>query len=400
MPSKTRVLIFTGKGGVGKTSTAAATALDCARRGYKTIAISTDPQHSLSDSLEAKSKSVELMKIAPNLDLKEINVIHELEKYWQSVQSYLVSLLSSQGFSDMVAEELAILPGFEELSSLLYVEEYDQNQEYNVIVLDCAPTAETLRLLSLPEVAKWYMNKLFRVERKLMKVVRPVAKGFLPIPLPSDKTLDEIQELYERIARVKEILEDSTRTSIRLVMNPEKMVVKEAQRAYTYLNLFGYAVDAVIVNKVIPEGVHDPYFTEWKKIQRRHLQEIHDSFSPLSIFKVQLFENEVVGLKMLEEMGAQIYGGRDPTEVFYQEKPFAMSKRNGVYVISMKLPFIGKEDIDLLNKGGELIVKVGNHKRVIMLPTVLSGLEPKSAEFVDDRLEIRFEKEVNQTGEA
>lgn len=400
MVSKTRVLIFTGKGGVGKTSTAAATALDCARRGYKTIAISTDPAHSLSDSVEAKSKSAELMKIAPNLEIKEINIIFELEKYWQSVQSYLVSLLSSQGFSDMVAEELAVLPGFEELSSLLYVEEYDRNHEYDVIVLDCAPTAETLRLLSLPEVAKWYMNKLFRVERKIMKVVRPIAKGLLPIPLPSDETLSQIQELYERIARVKEILEDSSRTSIRLVMNPEKMVVKEAQRAYTYLNLFSYAVDAIIVNKVIPEDVQDPYFKEWKKIQKRHLEEIHDSFSPLSIFNVQLFENEVVGLKMLEQMGAQIYGGRDPTEVFYEEKPFVMSKKNGVYIVSMKLPFIGKEDVDLLNKAGELIVKVGNYKRVVMLPTLLSGLEPKSAEFVDDRLEIRFEREVTKTGEA
>jgi arsenite/tail-anchored protein-transporting ATPase len=396
--SKTRVLIFTGKGGVGKTSTAAATALDCARRGYKTIAISTDPAHSLSDSVEAKSKSPELMKIAPNLDIKEINIIVELEKYWQSVQSYLVSLLSSQGFSDMVAEELAVLPGFEELSSLLYVEEYDQNHEYDVIVLDCAPTAETLRLLSLPEVAKWYMNKLFRVERKIMKVVRPVAKGLLPIPLPNDETLDQIQELYERIARVKEILEDSSRTSIRLVMNPEKMVVKEAQRAYTYLNLFSYAVDAIIVNKVIPEDVKDPYFREWKKIQKRHLEEIHDSFSPLSIFNVQLFENEVVGLKMLEQMGTQIYGGRDPTEIFYEEKPFVMSKKGGVYTVSMKLPFVGKEDVDLLNKAGELIVKVGNYKRVVMLPTTLSGLEPKSAEFVEDRLEIRFEKEVIKTG--
>ncbi len=400
MPAKPRVLIFTGKGGVGKTSAAAATAIECARRGMKTIAISTDPAHSLSDSVESKEKSADLVKITPNLDIKEVNVVHELERYWQSVQTYIISLLSSQGFTDIVAEELAVLPGFEELASLLYVEEYDRNQEYDVIVLDCAPTAETLRLLSLPEVAKWYMNKLFRVERKLMKVIRPLAKGLSPIPLPSDATLDKIQELYERIAKVKEILEDSKKTSIRLVMNPEKMVVKEAQRAYTYLNLFGYAVDAVIVNKVIPEDVQDPYFKEWKKIQSRNLEEIEASFSPLPIFKVQLLPKEVVGLRMLQEMSTHIYNGRDPTEVFYEEKPFVITKENGRHTISVKLPFVEKQDIDLLNKGGELIIKIGNYKRVIMLPTLLSGLEPASAEFVDDRLVIHFEKEVTATGKA
>lgn len=400
MASKTRVLIFTGKGGVGKTSAAAATALECARLGYKTIAISTDPAHSLSDSVDAKTKATELVKIATNLDIKEINVVHEIEKYWQAVQSYLVSLLSSQGLTDIVAEELAILPGFEELSSLLYVEEFDRGHEYDVIILDCAPTAETLRLLSLPEVARWYMNRLFRFERKLMKVVRPVAKSVFPIPLPSDATLDRVQELYERMAKVKEILEDSSKTSIRLVINPEKMVVKEAQRAYTYLNLFSYAVDAVIVNKVIPEDVQDPYFNSWKKIQLRHMEEIRDSFSPLPIFKVDLFDTEVVGLKMLQQMSKQIYGGRDPVEIFYMEKPFTISKEDSGYVVSLRLPFIDKKDVELMNKGGELIIKLGNYKRVIMLPTVLIGLQPKSAEFVENRLLVRFQKEVSPASEA
>jgi len=379
----TRIILFTGKGGVGKTTIAAATALKCSKLGYKTIVISADPAHSLSDSFQQNIKPYPT-KIRENLYAMEINVEYEIEKNWDSIIKYLKTLFRSKGLDDVIAEELAILPGFDELASLFHV--LSHSNRFDVIILDCAPTGETLRLLSLPEVMSWYMNKFFGIERKLLKVVKPIAKPIIDAPLPSDDVLDAVEDLYVRITKLKDVLM-SRDTTVRLVMNPEKMVIKESERAFTYLNLFGYIVDCIIVNKVFPEDIGG-YLSKWIEIQRKYITEIQERF-PVPIFKVKFRETEIIG-NMLDDLSEELYNGRNPTEVFCERKPMEIKKEGEETVISIKLPFVSKEDLKVLKKGDELIVITNGWKRIILLPRSLATKEPIGAKFINDELKIRM----------
>uniref|UniRef100_A0A7C3YNY0 Putative arsenical pump-driving ATPase n=1 Tax=Geoglobus ahangari TaxID=113653 RepID=A0A7C3YNY0_9EURY len=378
-----RILLFTGKGGVGKTTIAAATGIKTAQLGYKTLVMSTDPAHSLSDSFQRKLNPypTEIMK---NLHAMEVNVEFELERHWSSIKKYLEIFFKSQGIEDVIAEELAIFPGFDEFASLLNLLKFYRSGEYDVIILDCAPTGETLRLLSVPEVAKWYMRRFFGIERKILKIVKPVAEPLINVPLPPDDVLDKIRELYVELSNLKEIFE-SDFSSVRIVMNPEKIVIRESERAFTYLNLFGYNVDCVIVNKILPKG----FLAEWRELQEKYLKEIEERF-PVPIFKVEFKFTEIVG-DMLFELADEIYGDRDPTEIFYRDKPIKILKEDSTTTMIVKTPFVSKEDLKLFKRGDELIIIAGQWKRIVTLPQSLALKEISGAKFNNGELKIIFE---------
>ncbi len=381
----TRIILFTGKGGVGKTTVAAATAIKSAELGKKTLVISTDPAHSLSDSFGVKLNPFPT-KVIENLEGMEVNVEYELERHWSTIKEYLSLFFRSQGIEDVVAEELAIFPGFDELASLLHLLKFYKSGEYDAIVLDCAPTGETLRLLSVPEVAKWYMNRFFGIEKNVLKLIKPIGEPLMDVPLPSDEVLDKIQELYTKMSERKDRLE-SRDTSVRIVMNPEKMVIRESERAFTYLNLFGYRVDCIIVNKIFPEKAGD-YFSEWMKIQREYLKEIEEKF-PLPVMKVEFKSTEVTG-DLLRDIAEEIYGDRDPTEIFHEGKPIVIEKEGDDFVLRIKAPFVEKQDIKLFKRGEELVIIAGQWKRIVFLPQSLAIREPHSAKFGEGELKIIF----------
>jgi len=384
-----RVLLYTGKGGVGKTSVSAATALRCAELGYRTLVMSTDPAHSLADSFAMPIKS-EPTPLSENLWGLEIDPFREIEENWATVKDYLSTLFASQGVDDIVAEELSILPGMDELFSLLKIRQFYERDAYDVIVVDCAPTGATLRLLHFPDMIGWYMRRLFHVERKVVGTIRRFTDEIFSVPLPGDEVYDTVERLYKRVSDMKAVLADPKITSIRLVLNPEKMVIEETRRAYTYLNLFGFICDAVIANKVLPQEVTDEYFAEWKASQQRYLEEVEASFGALPIFKVRLYEREVVGIDALRQMANDIYGDRDPTEHFADSKPMRIVKRGKDYWLELHLPFTEKGEIQLMRKGDELIIRVGTIKRHLVLPHILAKQEPKGAKLENGILQVRF----------
>jgi len=385
-----RIILFTGKGGVGKTTLAASTALLSARRGYRTLVISTDAAHSLSDSFEVPLGNTP-QKITANLFGQEINALEQMEAKWGEIKTYLTALFASQGVDTIEAEELSVFPGMEELFSLMEIRQYNRTADYEVIIVDCAPTGDTLRLLSAPEITNWYLKHIFPLQRRAAKAVRPVANRLLPFPFPEDSVFEAMKKLTGQLAEMKEILEDGRTTSIRLVINPEKMVIKEAQRAYTFFSLFGYAVDLIIVNRVIPAAVEDPYFQKWKSIQESYLRLIEESFSPVPIFAAELANQEIVGRTSLEKMADSVYRGKDPACLFFAQKPLQIEKEDGCFVLSLHLPFVEKSDLELFQKGEELFIKVGSLKRNILLPRVLLSHSIRGAKFIEERLKITFQ---------
>jgi arsenite-transporting ATPase len=392
-----RILLYTGKGGVGKTSASAATALRCAALGYRTAVVSTDPAHSLGDSFDRPIGN-ELTPLADNLWGQEIDLLNQMDKYWGRVQSYLNALFSWQGMEGLVAEEASVLPGMEELASLMQITHIADSGQYDVIIIDAAPTGSTLQLLSFPEMARWYIEKIFPFQRKTIQIARPVVKRFTDMPIPSDEVFASVEELVGYLARTSDLLGDPAISSMRLVLNPEKMVIKEAQRAYTYLNLYGYPVDAVICNRVFPKGLVDAYFDLWKSNQADNLQLVEEAFHPLPIFQVPLFRQEVTGIVMLEEMAATLFGPAtvqggegDPTHHFYVGKPQEVFRQDGYYVLSIPLPLVERERVQLHRSVfDELVIHIGNWKRNVALPLGLARLEVAGAEYVEDRLNIRF----------
>jgi arsenite-transporting ATPase len=384
-----RLILFTGKGGVGKTTLSAATALLSAKKGFKTLVISTDAAHSLSDSFEVPLANMPV-KIAPNLYGREVNALEEIEKKWGDIKAYLTEFFASQGINSIEAEELSVFPGMEELFSLMEIRNYRKTKDYDVIIVDCAPTGDTLRLLSAPEITNWYLKHIFPIQRTAAKAVRPVASRFLPFPFPEDNIFEAMKKLTLQLAEMKEILEDAKRTSIRLIINPEKMVIKEAQRAYTFFNLFGFSVDLIIVNRMIPRQVEDPYFLHWKAIQEQYYHTIEEIFAPLPLLSLSLFSREIVGLPLLEEIAQEVYDDRDPTELFFSQKPIQIEKVDGRFILSLNLPFVEKEALDLTQKGEELIVRAGSFKRNILLPRILLHHSIQGAKFEGERLRITF----------
>ena len=387
-----RIVLFTGKGGTGKTTLSAATALLSAQKGHKTLVISTDAAHSLSDSFEVQLSN-RPKKIASNLYGQEISAQEEIEEKWGEIKNYLSDLFSSQGIETIEAEEMSLFPGIEELFSLMKIRNYSLTKEYDIVIVDCAPTADTLRLLSAPEITNWYLKHIFPIQRTAAKAVRPVAKKLLPIPFPEDEVFGAMKNLSTQLAEMKGILADNQTTSIRLVVNPEKMVIKESQRAFTFFSLFGYTVDMVIVNRVIPDKVKDDYFKKWKDIQEFYIQMIHEGFSPLPIYNLELFDQEIVGKTLLNKIAKRIYNTEDPTRFFFSEKPISIKKVKGGFDMFLKLPFVKKSDLDLLQNGEELYIRVGNYKRTILVPHSLLNYAIEDAKFEEEKLRISFRKE-------
>jgi arsenite-transporting ATPase len=384
-----RIILYTGKGGVGKTTVSAATGLMAAERGYRTLVISTDPAHSLADAFD-RPLGPEPTAIADRLWGQEINVLEEIRAHWGEVRDYLTVLFATRGVDEVVAEEMAVLPGMEELCSLLQIRLQGEEGRFDCLIVDCAPTGETMRLLSFPDVARWYMEKLFPWERRIVTAMGPIVQPFVPVPLPKDNVYAAIETLFNRIDGMKEVLSDPKRSSIRLVLNPEKMVIKEAQRALTYLNLYGYVTDAVICNRVLPRELQRGYFAEWSQIQVRYREMIQQGFSPIPIWEIPLFDREVVGLDMLERMGRSLYAEQDPLKVWVPGPIQTVRKKGGHYFLRLKLPFLKKDDVSLLKRGEDLVVSIGNYRRDLVLPRALADLEVKRARLEGGYLVIRF----------
>jgi arsenite-transporting ATPase len=393
-----RMLLFSGKGGVGKTTVAAATGLRLAQLGYSTLVMSVDPAHSLADAFDLGTdlftrQTADPLKVGDRLELQEVNIQVELKRHWREISTYVTSLLRTTGLSDVEAEELAILPGMEELSAMMYVNQYAREQRYQVVVLDCAPTAESLRFVSVPTTLDWYMKHIFPIQRSVLKAVRPIANRVAPIELPPDRYFANILELAGRVEGLDELLTDPKVTSVRLVTNPEKMVLRETQRAFLYFSLHGLVVDRVIVNRVLPEEIRDEYFSEWHRAQARILEEIEEYFAPAPITRIPLLMHEVVGQARLEQIAAVLYESDDPTALSGLGRPYTFVKSDGQYLVRLHLPFATKGEIGLFKKGAELVVQVGTLRRHIGLPTSMSRLEPSRARLEDGILTIEM-KEV------
>jgi arsenite/tail-anchored protein-transporting ATPase len=386
-----RTILYTGKGGVGKTSVAAATALEAARSGKKVLVMSTDPAHSLSDAFDAEV-GPEPKEMATGLFAQEMDYGYVLEEYWAEIQGYVTAFFEWQGADSLAAEELAMLPGMDELFGLLMVRRHHRENLYDALILDAAPTGETLRLLSLPDQMRWYVEKVFPVQRRAAKIIRPFARRgpkSLP-PLPEDSFFGALQRFYEAVVGVENILTDPENASVRLVVNAEKMVIAEARRAYTYLNLYDYWVDAVIVNRLLPNTVSDPYFDKWREAQKGHLAEIEDSFSPTPIFKARLFDREMYGLEALGALAEEVFGEEEPLKVFFQGAAHEIVESNGGYEVVFNLPLLEKGSVDLSKKGAELLVRIGGYKRNVLLPDSMVRLKAAGARIEDDKLRVRL----------
>lgn len=391
-----RIILFTGKGGVGKTTVASATALRIAASGKKTLLMSTDPAHSLADAFATELGS-DPVEVAPNLWAEQIDAQRRLEENWREIQQHAIAVLNWAGLAEVEAEELSVIPGLDEIFSLADVKRHSAEGPYDVLVVDCAPTGETLRLLSLPDIIQWYMERIFPIERRVMGALRPVAKRITSIPLPDEGVYSAVKRFYDKLDGVRQVLTDAETTSIRLVVNPEKMVISEAMRTFTYLNLFGYRVDAVVANRLLPDEVSDGYFDRWKELQREHLATIKEAFEPVPILKARLHEQEVLGRELLEDLGREVYDDLDPGDVLFTDDPMTIAKHGDDYHLTLNLAFARKEDLELSTKADELFIRVGPYRRTIMLPKVLAAREIGRASLRDDRLEIVFEKGIDGT---
>lgn len=384
-----RVILITGKGGVGKTTVAAATAIAAADRGHRTLVMSTDPAHSLGDAFDMPLGDAP-SRVVDNLDAQQIDSQMRLEESWGAVRDHLTELFDWSGLKGIEAEELTVFPGMDELFSLAAIREHVGSGDYDVIIVDCAPTAETLRLLSLPEVMSWYMDKLFPASRKVAKVVRPVLSRVTGMPVANDDVFDAVVKFYDRLDGIKEILSDPKITSARLVMNPEKMVIAEARRTYTYLSLFGYAVDSAIVNRVLPDTVEDPYFARWHQIQKEHLAAVDEGFAGTDIRHLRLFAQEMVGIEMLRIVGEELYGDVDPAAKLSTAQPMRVEDEGADVALILSVPFVDKDDVEVLRHDDELFLTVGPYRRSLVLPDSLKRRRVKRAKLQDGELRVVF----------
>ncbi|MEZ2229121.1 MAG: TRC40/GET3/ArsA family transport-energizing ATPase [Microcoleus sp.] len=388
-----RLILMTGKGGVGKTSVAAATGLRCAELGYKTLVLSTDPAHSLADSFDMELGH-DSRQVKPNLWGAELDALRELEGNWGAVKRYITQVLRAQGLEGVQAEELAILPGMDEIFGLVRMKRHYDEGEFDVLIIDSAPTGTALRLLSLPEVGGWYMRKFYKplqgISAALRPLVEPIFRPIAGFSLPDKEVMDAPYEFYEQIEALEKILTDNTVTSVRLVTNPEKMVIKESLRAHAYLSLYNVATDLVVANRIIPAEVTDPFFKRWKESQEQYRQEIHSDFMPLPVKEVPLYSEEMCGLAALERLKETLYKDEDPSQVYYKENTIKIVQENNQYSLELYLPGIAKNQIQLSKTGDELNVRIGNHRRNLVLPQALAALQPSGAKMEDDYLKIKF----------
>jgi len=387
-----RILLFTGKGGVGKTTTAAATALRCADAGLRTVVLSTDPAHSLADAFDRELGDVAL-EIAPNLWGQQLDTQARMEDTWAEIQAWLLQVFEWAGVAAIEAEELSVIPGLDEVFSLSDIKAYADSGEWDVVVVDCAPTAETLRLLSLPEILRWYMDRVFPMSRKVNKVVSPLLGRVAGLPVPGDDVFGSASRFYDRLDGVRELLCDTERTSVRLVVNPERLVVAEARRTYTYLSLFGYRVDAVVANRLLPDAVTDPWFTEWRARHAEHLASIEEGFAPLPILRAELASAEVVGPEALRRFGEGLYAEVDPAAVLHPGEPMQVLRKGTGYELVLDLPFAEKDDLELGRRDDELLIRVGSHRRAMLLPDSLRRRPVRAASLREGKLRVTFAAE-------
>ncbi len=385
-----RIVLFTGKGGVGKTTVAAATALRCARMGYKTLVISTDPAHSLADALD-RPLGPEPVEIESNLFGQELDVYYSMKKHWSNMRELMLTVFRWQGVKDVVAEEMSALPGMEEASAFLWIEQYYREEAFDVIIIDSAPTGETLTLLTLPQVTKWWVTKAFPFQRLIMKGLGTAVRKTTGVPL--DKGYEELEDLFNKLEFIQTIFSDPAITSIRLVANPERMVIQEAKRAFTYLQLYGYNVDAVIVNRVLPPMEHPGIFSRYLETQTGYLQEIEESFAPLPIMLVKHAGREVFGLELLDLIATEMYNQDDPTVIYHEEKPVEYLETPKGYNVRLKLSFLEGQEFNLKKFGDELVLELGNRRKHVFLPRFAHFMTLGSYSYTEPWLEVELLKE-------
>jgi arsenite-transporting ATPase len=389
---RTRVIIYTGKGGVGKTSVAAATALRAAEMGHRTVIVSTDSAHSLSDSLETPLSGA-VQRIREGLDGIEVDMQLELETRWKEIQSYFSDFLASQGMDGVTAKEMAVFPGMELMSALFYVEEFHKNDAYDVVVVDTAPTADTLRLLAFPDIANWYFDHLFHMVKNIIRIARVTVGKLMSAPIPSERFLEDLESIRGRLVYVRDLLTDPEITSVRLVLNPEKMVITETQRAYTYLCMYGYTVESLVINRIVPDDLKDPYFKAKLEEQKAHMRTIDEIFSPLKTMRVQMMPEEVLGAKALGLLADQMFGDDDPSTTYSTESPMKIFAEGGRSVLAIKLPFVMDQKLELYTRKDVLTLQLGAFKKSIGLPYALAGKPVLGADLDGVWLKIQFEGE-------
>lgn len=385
-----RIILYTGKGGVGKTSIAALTACKIASKGKKVLVLSTDQAHSLSDSFDVKLNYEPLM-IKENLYAMEIDTIIENEKMWGSLKSYIEKLMVLKSKETIESEELLVFPGFEELLSLIKIKQIYEENQYDVLIVDCAPTGETISLLKFPDVFKWWMDKIFPIKKKGAKIAGPVIEKTLKIPMPEDDTFDDIERLYVQMDELHKLMLDKEHVSIRIVTTPEKIVVKEAKRSFSYLHLFDYNVDTVIVNKIFPQSSMKGYFTAWEELQKESLEDIKTSFGRLPIFYLELMKYELRGYDRLLQAANVLFEQVNPEEIFFQEKIFNLDKEGNGYIFRINMPFVDKSELGLSQNGDEVTISIKNEKRSFVLPTKLKNKQINNAKYEEGNLKLYFD---------
>ncbi|MDM8530641.1 ArsA family ATPase [Anaerolineales bacterium HSG25] len=394
MIPKTRIILFTGKGGVGKTTISAATALRAAEMGYKTLVISTDPAHSLADALDCQI-GPEPTKLRPNLYAQELDVYYSIKKYWGNMREVIMSFVKWQGVERVIAEEMAILPGMEETSAFMWLEHFYQSGEYDLIIVDSAPTGETLKHLTLPQVSQWWVTRGQQVPlknwtRKGLGTMVQLATG-----VPLNEGLAELQLFYNKLQSAQKIMSNSDICTIRIVLNPERMVIQEALRAYTYLQLYGYPVDSIIVNRILPEDSGQAVFGEYLEAQKGYLNDIDHKFEPLPIFRVPHSGREVFGLDRLRDIAEQVYAEQDPRQIFFNEKPYQFVEQTHGYLLMVRLPSLQDEEVSVTQREDELIIQAKQRRHNLFLPRFLTYYHVTNSQMVDGQLLVRFEKKYD-----
>jgi len=384
-----RIILYTGKGGVGKTSVAAATARRVAASGSRTLVLSTDPAHSLAESLQMPV-GAEPTDAGGGVWAQQVQAQDELERNWSAAQEWLGGVLAERGVERIAAEELTVPPGADELFSLLQLKRHAESGDWDAIVVDCAPTGETLRLLSFPDAARWWLDRVLGRESALLTAARPLARAFFDLSLPDERVMDDVQRLVRNLIAMHELLRDASRVTLRLVMTPDRMVVAEAMRTFTYLNLYGYLCDAVVVNRVFPHDV-GAYFGAWREVQAAQLAEVEASFAPVPVLRAPYFDQEVLGAEMLDRLAGALFADRDPAAVLHDRLAQELALDGSRAELRLDLPFVSKGDVALRKIGLELVVRVDGHKRTIVLPGALAGFRPTSAKLAGGSLVVGFE---------
>lgn len=390
-----RIILFTGKGGVGKTTSAAGTAALAAQRGARTLVLSTDAAHSLADAF-GETVGPEPTEVRERLWVHQVDAQRRFERSWGEVQGYLLSVLDAAGVDPITAEELTVIPGAEEVLALLELRSRALSGDWDLIVVDCAPTAETLRLLALPEALNWYMTRMFGVQRRVVRALRPVLTRAAGVPMPEDSVFDAVERLHRDLEEVQRILTDKE-ASVRLVLTPEAVVVAEARRSLTTLSLYGYRVDGVIANRVFPDADGDPWREAWVRAQSGVLAEVRQSFAELPIWHSAYLPGEPMGADALGAFAASVYGEDDPLAAPTGEGPLTIGRSEDGAVLRIALPFAEKKDVDLARHGDDLVVTVGSYRRLLTLPAALARHTVTGARIDEGSLQVRFRFEGEET---